>query len=139
MKFKKSITRGKLLPFKSAIDTSRSRTRSIQFIIYIFIKKVFLFQFTYETLQWSFTFQGWVFIGPLEFRCVWNYFLNSVIVRFSIEYGNSISFIGFGYNDIFNFSKVLWDTMLTKYTWRRFVVVEIREMRDMRDAFLYDF
>ena len=45
-KFRKRITRRKFVHFKSTIDTSRSRTRRIQFIIFIFIKKVFLFQLT---------------------------------------------------------------------------------------------
>ena len=41
-KFRKCITRGKLVHFKSIIDMSRSRSRRIQSIIFIFIKKVFL-------------------------------------------------------------------------------------------------
>ena len=41
-KFRKCITRGKLVHFSSIIDMSRSRSRRIQSIIFIFIKKVFL-------------------------------------------------------------------------------------------------
>ena len=44
MEFRKCITRGILVHFRSTIDTSRSKTRRIQFIIFIFIKKAFLFQ-----------------------------------------------------------------------------------------------
>ena len=40
-KFRIWITRGEFVQFKSTIDTSRSRTRGIQFIIINFIKKVF--------------------------------------------------------------------------------------------------
>ena len=40
-KFKKCITRGKLVHFRSTIDASGSRTRRMQFIIIIFVKKVF--------------------------------------------------------------------------------------------------
>ena len=43
-RFRKLITRGELVHFRSSIDTSRSRTRRIQFIIFNFIKKIFLFQ-----------------------------------------------------------------------------------------------
>ena len=42
-KFRKCITRGKHVHFRSTIDTSRSRTRKIQFIIFIFVKKFFCF------------------------------------------------------------------------------------------------
>ena len=41
-KFRKCITTGKLVHFRSTIDTSKSRTK-IQFIIYIFVKKRFCF------------------------------------------------------------------------------------------------
>ena len=41
-KFRKWITREKFVHFRSTIDTSRSRTRKIQFMIFIFVKKVFL-------------------------------------------------------------------------------------------------
>ena len=44
MKFTKCIPRGKIVHFRSTIDTTRSRTRRIQFIIFNFIKKIFLFQ-----------------------------------------------------------------------------------------------
>ena len=42
-KFRKRITRGKLVHFRSIIDTSRSKTRRIQFIIFTFVKKGFYF------------------------------------------------------------------------------------------------
>ena len=45
-RFRKLINRGELVHFRRTIDTSRSRTRRIQFIIFNFIKKVFLFQLT---------------------------------------------------------------------------------------------
>ena len=61
-KFRKWITREEYWHFRSTIDTSRSRNRKIQFIIF------FIF----------------IFIELLEFRSVWNYFLNKVIVKFSI-------------------------------------------------------
>ena len=41
-KFTNILLGGKLVRFKSTIDTSRSRTRRKQCIIYIFVKKVFL-------------------------------------------------------------------------------------------------
>ena len=37
--------------FRSTTDTSRSRTRRIQFIIFIFIKKVFLLQRSFRKLR----------------------------------------------------------------------------------------
>ena len=40
-KFRKLITRGEFVHFRSTIATSRSRTRGIQFIIFNFIKKSF--------------------------------------------------------------------------------------------------
>ena len=40
-RFRKCITRGKVVHFRSTINTSRSRTRRIQFIIFIFVKKSF--------------------------------------------------------------------------------------------------
>ena len=83
-KFRKGITRVKLLHFRSTIDASRSRTRRIQFIISIFVNNVFLFQLTLKTLLWSFTFQGWVFVELFKFRWARNYFLNGVIVNFWI-------------------------------------------------------
>ena len=43
MKFKKLITTGKFLHFRSAIDMSRSRTRRIEFFIFTFVKNVFRF------------------------------------------------------------------------------------------------
>ena len=39
--FRKLITRGKLVHFKSTIDARKSRTGMIQFITLIFVKKVF--------------------------------------------------------------------------------------------------
>ena len=42
-KFRKWITRGELVHFRSTIDTSRSITRRIQFIILNFIKNVLCF------------------------------------------------------------------------------------------------
>ena len=45
-KFRKWITRAEFVRFRSTIDTSRGRTRRIQFIIFNFIKKAFLFQLT---------------------------------------------------------------------------------------------
>ena len=47
-KFRICITRGKHVQFRSTIDKSRSRTRRIQFIIFIFVEKKmnFLFQLT---------------------------------------------------------------------------------------------
>ena len=42
MKFRKCITRGKLVPFWSTIDKSRSRIRRTQVIIFIFVKKFFV-------------------------------------------------------------------------------------------------
>ena len=42
-KFRKCITREKLVHFRSTTDTSRSRTRRIQFITFIFVKKFFCF------------------------------------------------------------------------------------------------
>ena len=45
-KFRKWIIRIEFVHFRSAIDTSSSRTRRIQFIIFVFIKKDFLFQLT---------------------------------------------------------------------------------------------
>ena len=44
-------------------------------------------------MQWSFTFRDWVFIELFEFTSVWNYFFNSVIVKFSISDDNSIFFL----------------------------------------------
>ena len=43
-KFRKWMTRGEFVHFRSTIDTSRGRTRRIQLIIFNFIEKVFLFQ-----------------------------------------------------------------------------------------------
>ena len=40
-KFRKWITRGEFVHFRSTIDSSRSRIRRMQFIIFNFIKKVF--------------------------------------------------------------------------------------------------
>ena len=51
----------------------------------------------------------WVFVELFEFTCVRNYFLNSIIVKFSIQDDNSILSINFHYNDIFIFSKVSSD------------------------------
>ena len=45
-KFREWITRGEFVHFRSTIDPSRNRSRSIQFLIFNFIKKVFLFQLT---------------------------------------------------------------------------------------------
>ena len=42
-KFRKWITRGEFVHFRNTIDTSKSRTKGIQFIIFNFIKKVFCF------------------------------------------------------------------------------------------------
>ena len=44
-KFRKLITRGEFVRFRSTIDTSRSRTRRIQFMIFNFFKKIFCFNF----------------------------------------------------------------------------------------------
>ena len=46
MKFSKFITRGKFVLFRSTIDTNRSRIRRIQFVIFIFVKKVFCCNFS---------------------------------------------------------------------------------------------
>ena len=43
-KFRKWITRSEFVHFKSTINTSRRRTRRIEFIIFSFIKKFVLFQ-----------------------------------------------------------------------------------------------
>ena len=51
----------------------------------------------------------WVFVELFEFTCVRNYFLNSIIVKFSIQDDNSILSISFHYNDMFIFSKVSSD------------------------------
>ena len=63
-KLRKCITRRKLVHFRSTMDTSRSRTRKIQFIIFIFVKKVFVSTYVKDVvvklhvsrlgLRWSF-------------------------------------------------------------------------------------
>ena len=78
-KFRKWITRGEFVYFRSSIDTGSSRTRRIQLIIFNFIKKVFLFELTSKTLQWSFALEGWVFIDLFEFTSVRNNFFNSLL------------------------------------------------------------
>ena len=49
-KFRKCINGGKLAHFRSTIDTSSTKNRRIEFIIFIFIRKVFLFQLPLKTL-----------------------------------------------------------------------------------------
>ena len=50
-KFRKWITRWKLAHFRDATDTSRSRSRRIQVIIFIFVKKVDLPHFLCDLLS----------------------------------------------------------------------------------------
>ena len=66
-----------------------------------------------------------VFIEFLEFRCIWNYFMNSVIVKFSVLDDNSISFIGFHLNNIIYFFYSFVRQIVDVVTWRSFVVAEI--------------
>ena len=42
-KFTKCITKGKLVHFRSTIETNRGRTRRIQFVIHTFVKNAFCF------------------------------------------------------------------------------------------------
>ena len=53
-KFRKCITRGKLLPFTITIDTSRSNTKMIRFIIFILM--TFRYYFTSLQHPWYHTF-----------------------------------------------------------------------------------
>ena len=50
-KFRKWITKGEFVHFRSTIDTRRNRIRRIEFIIFNLIKKDFLFRLTEEALQ----------------------------------------------------------------------------------------
>ena len=60
-KFRKCITRGKLVHFRSTIDTSGSRTRRIQFIIFIFVKKIFCLKNVVVKLHVSMLGLCWAF------------------------------------------------------------------------------
>ena len=61
-KFRKCVSRGKLVHFRSTKDMSKSRTRRIQFIIYIFVTKGF-FNFNLRKKRSDFLRYGlhWVF------------------------------------------------------------------------------
>ena len=92
-KFRKWITRGEFVHFRSTIDTGRSKTRRIQFIILNFIRKVSCFNVRKKCCREA--FQGWVFTKLFEFRSLWNNFFNSFIVKFRSKMTTSFPLSGF--------------------------------------------